>query len=103
MPGGNQLVAQLGVVLDDAVVDDRQAAMAIQMWMRIGLGDPAMGGPAGMPKRNRATGQRGRSLTYLADVLLDQQSVMSTRDAPRIVAAVLELLQPREHHLRRLV
>ena len=52
---GGQVVAALGQfgaeggeVLDDAVVDDGDPARVVEMRMRVGVGRPAVGGPAGV-------------------------------------------------------
>ncbi len=47
--GGNQLIAQGGVVLDDAVVHDGDGTGAIGMWVGVGRGGCAVGGPARVP------------------------------------------------------
>ena len=104
---GEQLAAKLGVVLDDAVVDDGQSTLAVQVRMGVGIGDSAVGRPARMAQRRVAGWQRRARLADLADVLFDQQSrwnrrVLARGDAPRVVAAVLELLQPSQDTLRRL-
>ena len=49
-PRGEQLALQLLVVLDDAVVDDREPTLAVEVRVRVGLGDAAVGRPAGVPE-----------------------------------------------------
>ena len=45
-----QLALQLEVVLDDAVVNDHDSALAVAMRVRVLLGRPPVGGPPCMPK-----------------------------------------------------
>src|SRR5215471_6996534 len=98
-----QLPPQLDLVFDDAVVDHRQATMAIQMRVRVRLRHSSVGGPTGVPERRRSAGQRRDCLADLPYVLFDQQSVMSSSDPPRVVASVLEFSQALQDQLRRLV
>ena len=53
-PVGLQLAAQRGEVLDDAVVHDRDLAGGVTMRVRIAVGGPAVGGPAGMAQPGAA-------------------------------------------------
>ena len=48
VPGGDELRPQLGVVLDDPVVDEGDAAGAVDMGMGVLGGGAAVGGPAGV-------------------------------------------------------
>ena len=59
---GFQLLAQLGVVLDDAVVDHRDLARGVTVRVRIAVGRPAMGGPPGVaqPGTSSETRRIGR-------------------------------------------
>ena len=67
VPGGLQLGPQLGVVLDDPVVDEGQPAGAVDVRVGVLLGRAAVGGPPGVPdggavargRVGRAFGQRG--------------------------------------------
>ena len=43
-----QPTSQLDVVLDDAVEHDVDAPRGVTVWMRVGLADTAVGGPAGV-------------------------------------------------------
>src|SRR5262249_35114398 len=49
-----EALLQAGVVLDDAVVDDDEAARAVGMRMRVGLRGPSMCRPAGMTEPDAA-------------------------------------------------
>ena len=64
----------------------------------------AVGRPPGVPQGRVAARQLRRGLADLADVLFDQQPsrgspVLVGGDPPRVVAAILELLQPGQHQL----
>ena len=84
------------VVLDDAVVDQGHAVADVRM--RVGLGDAAMGGPAGVADaqvRVEAFGQRGAfhfrdpaGAAHAADLV-----ALDHGDAGRIVTAVFQPLQ----------
>ncbi|GAA3057848.1 hypothetical protein GCM10020000_45680 [Streptomyces olivoverticillatus] len=52
-----QLGAQLGEVLDDAVVDDGHPARVVQVRVGVGIRGAAVGGPAGVPQAGRPGGQ----------------------------------------------
>ena len=98
-PSAIELVLQLEVVLDDAVVDDDDAAGAVAVRVRVLLGRPAVRGPARVADAVVA-GERRR----LQDVFEARQlagarrtSMPSGADhghARRVVAAVLEPPQP---------
>ena len=65
VPGRLELGPQLGVVLDDAVVDDGQAARAVDVRVGVLRGGAPVGGPAGVPDggvmaRRRVGGQLGQ-------------------------------------------
>ena len=109
MPLGLQLAPQLRVVLDDPVEDDVDLVLAVAVRMGVLLGDPAVRGPAGVaePDRRRGRGDRdaagavrGVSSTAVAQVreIADRAhavdlAVRDHRDAGRVIASVLELLQ----------
>ena len=52
--GGLEFSAQLGVVLDDPVVDDRDFARGVAVRVGVAVGRPAVGGPAGVPEAGAA-------------------------------------------------
>ena len=95
-----QLVLQLEVVLDDAVVDDDDAAGAVAVRVGVLLGRPAVRRPAGVADAvvavervvARCTSSRLRQLAGAAPQL--DRAVAHDRDARRVVAAVLEPPQP---------
>jgi hypothetical protein len=111
---GAQLGLELEVVLDDAVVDQRDAA-AGDMRMRVGLGDAAMRGPARMRDAERADAGLGLQLAvqlhHLADGAAQAQAPAAVAaslgdgEAGRVVAAVFEpaqtLQQDRGYIMRR--
>ena len=101
-----QLRPELAVVLDDAVVDHRDAAGGVRVG--IGFAGRAMGGPAGVADANCAADGAPGDQTFELDELalgaakLDQ-AVGERRETRRIVAAVFEAPQPVEDVWRRLI
>ena len=101
-----QLGPELAVVLDDAVVDHRDAAGG--MGVGVGLAGLAMRGPAGVPDaRSAADGAPGDQAFELDELALGaaklDQAVGERRETRRIVAAVFEAPQPVEDVRRRLI
>ena len=103
VPFALQLVAQLAEVLDDAVVDDRDALGR----MRVGvvLGRPAVGGPAGVADAGLAARAalreprlEVRELALGAAAL--ELAALERRDAGGIVAAIFEPLERIDQLLR---
>ena len=85
------------VVLDDAVVDQGQVAVA-DVRMGIGLGHPAMGGPAGMADAEHAAEAfRHRRLLHLGHPAGAPHPAHAGRvrhgDSGRVIAAVLQALE----------
>src|SRR5919198_1266050 len=102
MARAQQRLTQLAVVRDNAVVDERQATGTVEVRVRVLLRHAAVRGPARVPDPDTARRQHGRRVTDLPDASLDDDAAAPTdRDAPRIVAAVLELLEPAPDDLRR--
>src|SRR6185503_5899508 len=97
--GGGESGSQLTVVLDDPVEDDRERLGALcGQWVRVLLGDPAVGRPACVAKPGRRG--RRRLARTLAEVLeradgarVPQAGALEQRDPGRVVAAVLEALE----------
>ena len=94
-----QLLLQLEVVLDDAVVDDDDAAGAVAVRMGVLLGRPAVRGPARVADAVVAVDGLGADgvleLRQLAGAAPQPDgAVLHDGDARRVVAAVLELAQP---------
>ena len=90
---------QGGVVLDDAVVDERDAGAVVAVRVRIGLGDASVGRPAGVgqPQRARETPDRLQPLLKVADPpdrAADVQLPVENGHPGRVVPAVLEPLEP---------
>jgi hypothetical protein len=100
---GQELAAELFVVLDDAVVDHRESTLAVQVRVGVGFGDTTVCGPAGVAQGGTTAGQGRNSLANLADVLFDQQAVVAGSDPPGVIPAVLEFSQALQHQLRRLL
>src|SRR5262249_56820205 len=95
-------LARVAVARQDGVVDEGEPARAVEMRMRVLLGHTAVRGPARVPDADRARGQVRRSLADLADAALEDDAVSVTDGhTPRIVAAILELLEPAQDEVRR--
>ena len=100
---GLQLFAQLAEILDDAVVHDREPVGGMRM--RVVLGRPAVGRPAGVADadgaRQRLAGEPRFEIAQLAlGAPARQLAVLERGDAGGIVAAVFEALE-RIDQLRR--
>jgi hypothetical protein len=105
-PGIQELLLQLGEVLDDAVVDERELAVVAEVGVRVAVCGAAVGRPAGVADAGVAVGQR-----LLAEVLRQDAElagalarahlarVREHRDAGRVVPPVFEPLQPSEEHV----
>jgi hypothetical protein len=96
--GGAQLLAQFGVVLDDAVVDDRHA-LAAHVGMGVALGGDAVGGPAGVGDAEAAgerfvvqAGLEFADLAHGADAL-DVAVVHAHGDTGGVVTAIFQAPQ----------
>ena len=102
-----QAVTQVPEVLDDAVVDDRHVAGAVDMGVRVQVVGTAVGGPAGMGKADgrlrRRIQERGAQVGQLAGALLHEQLAGrgDQGDARGVVAAVLQAGQAVEQDGRR--
>ncbi len=101
---GLQLGAQLLVVLDDAVVDHRDAPVRAHMGVGIDLGGGAMGGPAGVGDAPmRADGMAfyaiGEVLELAGGLAHLDRAVGEHRQAGGVIAAVLEPLEGDDQHL----
>ena len=106
--GACEVVAQLHVVLDDPVEDDRQAAgVAARERVRVALGDCAVRRPARVAEavmRVRAVRlDRGDEVVEVADRAdVRELAVLAQRDPGRVVAPVLEAPQAFEEKRLRL-
>src|SRR2546426_8436039 len=95
MPGLDQPVLERLEVLDDAVVDDRDAAFAIEVWMGVLVGGAAVGGPArvahaDLADRPFAFTERRLELRELAGPLDHPYRAIKDGDPSGVIAAVLE-------------
>ena len=101
-------VAQLAEVLDDPVVDDRDLARAVAVRMGIEVVRAPVGGPARVGQADRGVrrpvGDRRLEVDQLAGPLLDEHvaGVVDEGDPGRVVAAVLEALEPLDEDRARL-
>ena len=98
MAAAFQLFAQLGEVLDDAVMHDGYAAVAGGMRMRVRLAGAAMRGPARVADAAGAGQLEGldelREAAHLPLAVHDfQLAVLLDGDAGRVIAAVFESRQ----------
>jgi hypothetical protein len=107
---GLELGAQLGEVLDDAVVDERELAAVAQVGVGVRVGRAAVGRPASVSDA-RAGRLHGIDLEQLfearqlAGALADGDlaALIDHRDARGVVAAVLETPQTSDERLNRIV
>ena len=94
---GLQLRAQLRGVLDDAVVNDREASGAVAVRMRVAVARLAVRRPARVRDARRAFQLRGQLPFQLADFALaleDAELVVARAgDARRVVAAIFQTMQ----------
>ena len=105
-PVGLQLVLQQHVVFDHAVVHHGDGAVAAQVRVGVGVGRPAVGGPAGVADAVGAGGGlRGHHLLQFGQppgLPPQVQAAAGAGDeAGRVVPAVLQPLQPVEQDGRR--
>ena len=104
MTGSHEWLAELAVVGDDAVVDEREPARAVQVRVSVGLGHASMRGPAGVADADGAGGQVRRRVTDLAGTLGEDDLVtVADGHAPRIVAPIFELLESPQNEVRRIL
>ena len=114
---GHELAPQLRVVLDDPVEHDVDLVDAVAVRVRVLLGDPPVGRPARVAEadRRRRRGDRDRAganrpLGVQAELgpqvgeVADRAHrfdppLLEQRDAGRVVAAVLELLEPADQQI----
>ena len=101
---GDQLVAKLLEILDDAVMHDGDTVGG--MGMGVGLVRPAMGRPAGMAdahdSRQRRARQQGLEIGQLAlGTAAVDMAVHQGRDPGGIIAAIGQPLQPVDQKRRR--
>ena len=104
-----QLVAQLGEVLDDPVVDDGDAPILAQVRMGVAVGRTAVRGPSGVADAGRGVGQRvaaeqGLEVGELAGLLAHLElAVADDGDAGGVVSAVLQTAQAGDDDLQCLL
>ena len=106
MPGLGERLLQLEVVLDDAVVHHRHAAVAVRVGVLVGR--LAVRGPAGMADAGRAARRLlAEALLQIGELALgahDREALLpQDREARRIIAAVLELAQTLDEQVRAIL
>ena len=101
--------AQFGVVVDDAIVDDGEPSLLVEVWVRVADSGCAMGGPAGMGDAGRAVkplllGAGRLQIGDLPQRLDRPQLMVRAQGQPcRIVAAILQTAKAvQQDVLRRL-
>src|SRR5437762_13613124 len=98
------LTAQLLVVFDDPVMDHGEAPSAVEVWMGVRLGHPAVGGPASVTQADRARRERRAGLSNRADGLFERRDpVPSNGDPPRVVAPIFQLAKALQNDLGGIV
>jgi hypothetical protein len=102
---GLELRAQLGEVLDDAVVHHGDPAVAVEVRMGVDVVGSAVRGPPGVPDagvrlRHGLVGEELVEIGELAGLLRgDHPVTVDQRDAGGVVAAVLEASQAAHDHV----
>ena len=102
-----KLVAQRGIVFDDAVVDDGEFAVGGHMRVCVGVGGRAVGRPAGMADAGKAGQQRAvfrffrKSVDMAGSLDHMQLAVFLYGDACAVISAVFQLAQPVQQQRRR--
>ena len=100
-----QLLAQLGKVLDDAVVDDGDTTVATGVGMGINDGRFAVGGPAGVTNAAGSVAVdvgklalQARDLAHATDDVEVRRGTLAhlERDARGVIAAILHTLEARD-------
>ncbi len=99
---GDEALLVGGVVLDDAVVDERKSSAGRHVRVRILIGREAVRGPARVADAERAFERLVFEGVFepfhLADLLAHGEPAVHHGDADRVVAAVFEALEARENN-----
>ena len=110
VPLACQKLLQRGVVLDNAVVDERDAARVVQVRVGVLLRRRAVGGPARVRDAHARVRQRAAVALVAVDLVLEHADAphraanvqlairLDHGHAGRVVAAVLEALEPLDEH-----
>ena len=102
-PAGQQPLAQLDIILDNAVMDDGEPPAAIAVGVGVVVRDGAGGGPARVPDgQARLAQRRGRATSFPMSLAVWTWPAVVHRDAPRIIAAIFQFLQAIKNQARRL-
>ena len=108
MAAALQLFAQLGEVLDDAVVDDGDATIAAGVGMGVDNGRLAVSGPAGMADTAGSVAVdigklalQARNLTHAADDVEVSRGALAhlERDARGVITAIFHTLKARDQNV----
>ena len=78
-PSASSLRAQVGGVVDDAVVDDGDLALGVQVRVGVHVGGGAVGGPAGVGDAGGALEARGDLGLQVADAALGLDHLQAGR------------------------
>ena len=107
---GNQLVLDLKEVFDNAVVNERQATIVGQVWMRIHIGRCAVRGPPRVPNAGVTSGEGVRGQVVDQSLKLaglfgrDHFARLGEHgNAGRVVSAVFLALESAEKHAERVL
>ena len=106
MAACDELCSQGAVILDNAVVDHRQASRAIWVGMRVSVGGDTVSGPprVGNPECP-SDGRLTQALFQPDDLALslpdDQSASVHNSQSRRVISTVLEAFQARDEDLGR--
>ena len=90
-----QRITKLDIVFDDPIVDHRDVAAAVGMWMSIGIVRSPMSSPAGMPDSSASgrlrDGYRGAQILQISCRLayFQRSLVGDDGDSGRVIASIL--------------
>src|SRR5699024_2987018 len=105
---GDEVLLQVGEVLDDAVVDEGELAVIGQVRVGVAVGGSAVGGPPGVADAGLRGRQRvgfdlvGQGGEFSGPLRRSEFAVGGDEsDAGGVVASVFEPLQPSEHDIER--
>ncbi len=100
-----QLVSQRGIILNDAIVDERDVAGAATVGVGIDIRGLAVGGPAGVADAQRAFDglffQEPREFVHPAGFFANGDlTALGHRHARAVIAAVFQAIKPLQEQFR---